>query len=214
MHYRTETFALYDVLFTEAYQTLVKEAQGGVARKMPGFFRRLWRGARGTAEKELGAAQHQTGQVSEALLAQQAELEAAQVAQRQAQRVATEAAAKQQAAEQGAKQLHETATREMSQYGANPGALTSAQRMRNLGLAGTAVGAAGIPAAYYAGQSGAEQKGRTSRNLAFGAGAAAGLAAPQLVTGLGAIANSAGQTGLFPELQGAGFDPNAPQGNY
>ena len=60
--------------------------------------------------------------------------------------------------------------------------------------------AAGIPLAHSAG----EGDKKLTRNLAFGAGAAAGLAAPKLVRGLGHIARGTGQTGAFPELQGYG----------
>ena len=197
MRYRAETFALYDALFTEAHQTLVKDGtikEAGLFSRMGSGLKAMGEAWKSTSPKALHAAEratlnNQVGSLSQALTKQEAEHLAL-------------------------KATHDTAKKELQQFGADPGALTSAQRWKNLGLTGTVAGAAGIPAAYYAGQSGAEQKGRTSRNLAFGAGAAAGLAAPQLVTGLGAIANSAGQTGLFPELQGAGFGPNAPQGNY
>jgi len=205
MRYRTETFALYNALFAEAHQTLAKEAMTKEGR---GMFSRL-----GSGLKAMGEAWRATSPAAQ---------RAAELAARDAKMTemagalsgADKAKALAESKLQGLHQTHETARKELEQFHAKPGALTSAQRWRNIGLAGTGVGAAAVPAAYYAGQSGAEQKGRTSRNLAFGAGAAAGLAAPQLVTGLGAIANSAGQTGLFPEMQGMGFDPNNPQGSY
>ena len=93
-----------------------------------------------------------------------------------------------------------SATEELKQFGAKPGALTSANRGRNLALLGMGGAAAGIPLAHAAGEG---DKKRT-RNLSFGAGAAAGLAAPQLVRGLSHIARGAGQSGAFPELQGYG----------
>lgn len=228
MRYRPETFALYTALFTEAHQTLVKESAFKEARIFRSMGRRLqqgWRGLTGAAEKE-------TAQLSDAVINQEAAMkelqreQAAAVANSAKQTTARGAAedavraAKEQAAAQQAQMeaahgaYRQQAEQEMAQYGAKPGALTSAQRMRNVGLAGAGLGLAGVPAAYYAGQHGAEQQGRTSRNLAFGAGAAAGLAAPQLVSGLGAIANTAGQTGLFPELQGMGFPGQNPQGTY
>lgn len=191
MRYRAETFALYNALFTEAHQTLVKEA---------GIFNRIGRGV-----KAMGQAWRATSPAAQ---------RAAELAAREAKMTEMGASLHKLHGEHEAlKGLHSTAQKELEQFGADPGALTRAQRLRRLGLAGTAIGAAGIPAAYYAGQSGAEQKARSTRNLAFGAGAAAGLAAPQLVTGLGAIANAAGQTGLFPDLQGVSF-PGNPQGSY
>lgn len=200
MRYRAETFALYDTLFTEAHQALMKEAmikEARIFQRMGTALQRGWQGLTGRTAREMAAREAKMTEMAGAL--------------GEADRAAALAEAKRKALEA----THARARRELKQFGADPGALTSAQRWRNIGLAGTGLGAAAVPAAYYAGQSGAEQKGRTARNLAFGAGAAAGLAAPQLVTGLGAIANAAGQTGLFPDLQGVSMpDPNNPQGSY
>jgi hypothetical protein len=62
-----------------------------------------------------------------------------------------------------------------------------------------------VPAAYMAGHGRGEEGKTRMRNLAFGAGAATGLAAPTLIRGLGHIARGAGQSGAFPELSGAGY---------
>jgi hypothetical protein len=93
-------------------------------------------------------------------------------------------------------------------------AAPTATKGRNAALGALGVtGAVGIPGAYLMGkEKGQENKTRT-RNLAFGAGAASGLAAPHLIRGLSNIAQSAGNTGLFPELQeysGMGY----PQGGF
>jgi hypothetical protein len=220
MRYRAETFALYDVLFTEAHQALVKE---GTIKEARGMFARLGGrlSAMGEAWRASSPATIAARRQAEELAAHQAKMTEMAQALGAADKSVAETAAKHKAlqqnltAEQAARKTEQDqVTHEMKQYKATPGALTRAQRLRNVGLVGTGLGVAGVPAAYYAGRSGAEEKGRTTRNLAFGAGAAAGLAAPQLVSGLGAIANSAGQTGLFPDLQSTGFDPNNPQGNY
>lgn len=85
----------------------------------------------------------------------------------------------------------------------NVAAPQKAVQGRNLALGALGVtGVAGIPGAYYAGQEAGEKNKIRTRNLAFGAGAASGLAAPHLIHGLSNIAQSAGNTGLFPELQG------------
>lgn len=70
---------------------------------------------------------------------------------------------------------------------------------RNLAIGGATAGAAGL-GGYLAGE---KDKKRT-RNLAFGAGAATGLAMPGVVRGLGNIARGASATGAFPELEGMG----------
>jgi hypothetical protein len=89
--------------------------------------------------------------------------------------------------------------------GASANEVASANKWRNRALVGGGLGlGVGLPAAYYAGHGqGTADKNRT-RNLAFGAGAAAGITAPHLIRGLGQIARGAGQTGLFPDLQGYG----------
>jgi len=70
-----------------------------------------------------------------------------------------------------------------------------------------AVAALGIPAAglggYMLGRPNTdeiEQQRVRSRNIAFGAGAATGLAAPHIIRGLGSLANSVGGQGLYPDM--------------
>ena len=69
------------------------------------------------------------------------------------------------------------------------------------------VAALGIPAAglggYMLGRPNTdeiEQQRVRSRNIAFGAGAATGLAAPHIIRGLGSLANSVGGQGLYPDM--------------
>ena len=197
MQYDANTYRLYNDLFQEAHVSLcVKEAQ-----KSPGMLRRglsalFGSGEKATAEElkflreqaarqesAIGDAAHRMGQVEADVAAQ------------------TSRATK---AEELAAQRGES----LGQYAKDPEALAKAERSgklwKGLGMGAAGAGAVGIPTAAYLGhQSGEEGKKRT-RNLAFGAGAATGLAAPQIVRGLGHIARGAGQTGLFPELQGYG----------
>lgn len=64
------------------------------------------------------------------------------------------------------------------------------------GLAGTGLGAAGlgIPLAYSAGESAAEDEATTTRNLAFGAGLLSGLVGPSLLKGVGGMLGNLGLT--------------------
>ena len=98
---------------------------------------------------------------------------------------------------------------ELGQYQANPGALAQAQNSgrwaKRIGVGAGVAGLAAAPAAYYYGnQSGAADKTRT-RNIAFGAGAAAGLALPSVTRGLMSVAGRASQSGLLPEAAGLNF---------
>jgi hypothetical protein len=73
------------------------------------------------------------------------------------------------------------------------------------GGAGLGLGAGG---GYLAGKSQgdeeAEKERLRTRNISFGTGLAAGVAAPHLIRGLGQIARGASGTGLFPEFQTIG----------
>lgn len=82
-----------------------------------------------------------------------------------------------------------------------------AQSARRLAWGAGALGAGGLaaaPLAYGAGKGQGEANKARTRNIAFGAGAAAGLAAPQVVRGLGHVARGVSRTGLYPELEGLG----------
>jgi hypothetical protein len=107
-------------------------------------------------------------------------------------------------AEQQAAQRAES----LKRFAEDPDALAKAQQSgklwKGVGMGAAGLGAVGIPTAAYLGHQKGEAGKKRTRNIAFGAGAAAGLAAPQIVRGLGQIARGAGQTGLFPELQGYG----------
>lgn len=186
MHYSADTFALYEGLFKEAHDALIKEGRVGRIRQ---FLGRLL---------DPSAARHAEG------LAERLE---------QAESV-LDPVAKQLAGANFDNALNlrriENLAKEVKTLGVNPGALTEAEqaatnakRGRNiaLGVGGVGLGV-GVPAAYMAGHGqGSADKTRT-RNIAFGAGTAAGLAAPHLIRGLGSIARGAGQTGVFPELEG------------
>lgn len=195
MHYADDTFALYESLFKEANAALTKEGRVGAVRRW------LGRLVNPEAEKTI---------------------------QQLGERVGQQDIAVDEIAEQLAKARFDEATRlrdierlskEVKTLGAEPGALSEAQqaasqaqqaaagarRGRNMALGGGALAlGAGLPAAYMVGQGQGEANKRRTRNIAFGAGAAAGLAAPTMIRGLGRIARGAGQTGIFPELEGAG----------
>jgi hypothetical protein len=193
VQYAPDTFALYEGLFKEAHDALIKEAKG------EGMFRRFVNLFRSPADEKL-------------------------MQQLAHQEAATKGLTEELASKSYDEALHlgniDRLTKEVEQLGARPGALTEAQqaatqagqtaeqarRGRNiaLGVGGAGLGV-GLPAAYYMGQQRGEKGKTRTRNLAFGAGAAAGIAAPQLIRGLGHIARGAGSSGAFPELEGAGY---------
>jgi hypothetical protein len=196
MRYADDTFALYEDLFKEAHDALVKEGRiGGVRRA-------LSRWLNPETERALAQASEQATR-SEAALGHAA---------RKAEDAAFERAMHLRKQEQLA--------REVEALGHSPGAYSealagrqaaeqAAQRARSgrnlaLGLGATGAGV-GLPVAYMAGQQRGEADKTRLRNVAFGAGAAAGIAAPTLIQGLGRIARGASQTGAFPELSGAGY---------
>lgn len=188
MHYSADTFALYEGLFKEAHDALIKEGRVGRIRRFLGrlFDPSAARRAEGLAER--------VGQ----------------------QDIAVEELAEQLAKERVDKAIRlremEGLAKEVETLGAQPGALTAAEQAadkarlgRNLALGAGGLGVGvGIPAAYTLGHGRGEAGKTRTRNIAFGAGAATGLAAPTLIRGLGRIARGASQTGVFPELEGAG----------
>ena len=70
-----------------------------------------------------------------------------------------------------------------------------------LGAGALGLGAIGVPAAYYGGKAQGEADKTQTRNLAFDTGAAAGLAAPYVIKGLGRIAQGLDTQGLLPSYQ-------------
>lgn len=196
MHYADDTFALYDGLFKEAHEALIKEGRiGAVRRALSRWLNPETERAAATAAEQamrsdaaLGRAAHEAEQAAfdRAMLLQKQEQLAKEVeALGQSPGAYSEALAGRQAAEQAAQR---------------------ARGGRNLALGGGAVAlGAGLPAAYTAGRGQGEADKTRTRNVAFGAGAAAGLAAPTLIRGLGHIARGAAQSGAFPELAGAGY---------
>ncbi len=125
-----------------------------------------------------------------------------------------------QAAERAAK---EEAAQVYQQYGGPEKfkELIDSHRRRGLYATGGTIlglgGLAGVPIAHYAGQRAGEADKTRTRNIAFGVGTAAGLAAPQVIQGLGNVARGVSSTGLYPELEGFGGPammgaPGIPQG--
>jgi hypothetical protein len=201
VRYDAETYRLYGDLFQEAHIALhVKEASVGraAAKEAPGFFRSLFGGGERASQKAYIKGLEEQGVRGEQALDDAAHrmglIEADVAAQ-------TSRATK---AEELAAQRGES----LGQFAKDPEALSKAQQSgkiwKGVGMGAAGLGAAGIPTAAYLGHQKGEEGKKRTRNLAFGAGAAAGLAAPQVIRGLGSIARGAGSTGLFPELQGYG----------
>ena len=188
MRYSANTFTLYADLFKEAHDALVKEGRVGRVRQF-------------------------LGRIFDPSAARRTEGLAAQVAEHEPIINSFREKALKDRYDQA---VHlgqiENLTKEVKTLGARPGALTEAEQAaakaksgRNLALGVGAAGlGVGVPAAYAVGHGqGTADKTRT-RNIAFGTGAAAGLAAPHLIRGLGSIARGAGQSGVFPEFEGMG----------
>jgi hypothetical protein len=197
VQYDANTYRLYDDLFQEAHTALcVKEAQ-----KQPGMIRRGLSALFGSGEK---ATAEELKMLREQAVRQEQAI--ADAAHRMGKTEADVAAQMSRAAK--AEELAAQRAESLKQFGKDPEALAKAQQSgrlwKGVGLGAAGLGAAGIPIAAHLGHEKGEAGKKRTRNIAFGAGAAAGLAAPQIVRGLGSIARGAGQTGLFPELQGYG----------
>jgi hypothetical protein len=189
MRYRPDILGLYGQLFQDAHGTLTKEA---------GFFD--WLGRVVAKPGRIQRAERGFAQASEQLAAKEKAIQDA--AHRMGQMEFDVAAA--QAAKQKAEQQAAQYAKEMGELGAKPGQLGRYKALAVGGLGLGALGAGGGALAYGAGKERGEADKRRTRNIAFGAGAAAGLAAPQLVRGLGQVARGVGRTGLYPELEGVG----------
>ena len=195
MRYTDETYALYSELFNDAHTALTKEAvfktMGKAWQRGKDFLHRgkTLREAQGAATRaEKGMADAATMNEE---LAFKNKLLQSQGKQHE-----------KQIASGGARE--EALQREIQQLGSQPGELGRLRNWRTAGIGAMGVGAVGLPTAYMLGHgSGTEDKTRT-RNLAFGAGAAAGLAAPNIVKGVGNVAQGLWRTGLMPEGYGGG----------
>lgn len=202
MTYSNDVLNGYNDLFMSAHRAMEKNAgllnRIGKAIKAPGRVEAL---ERRFANMSGEAVEYRKRlQESGKLTAQQGE----QIAQQGEQIAGADATyANRMAKEREA--LNARHTNEMNQYNAKPGALSRAQWGKRVGLGVGAAGLAAAPAAYYYGnQSGAADKTRT-RNIAFGAGAAAGLALPSVTRGLMSVAGRASRSGLLPEAAGLNF---------
>ena len=195
MRYRPDTLSSYEDLFERAH-ALTKEARFERIRGMGRWIqRRLGGKTLRDAETKARAATEQAARSDE-------------IAQ-----TLRDKAIKQDLDAAVLKEKLETAQRDFAaQYGAqaSPEAFENALKQKRLykglGLAGLGAGAAtvglGIPIALAAGRRQGEGDRKRTRNLAFGVGAASGLAAPHVIQGLGQIARGmGGSTGLFPGLQ-------------
>jgi hypothetical protein len=189
MQYQPHILTLYNQLFSDAHNALTKEA--GVFSRIGRFFAAPRRAR--MAERALGQAESQAGRYEQAI---------EDAAHRMAQQDFDIAAAR--AAQQKAEQQAARYSKEIQQLGSKPGRLGLYKALGAGGLGLGVLGAASAPFAYGAGREQGEAEKRRIRNIAFGAGTAAGLAAPKLIQGLGQIARGVNYTGIYPELEGIG----------
>jgi hypothetical protein len=189
MQYRPDILTLYGQLFKDAHEEMSKEA--GIFSRIGRFFTAPRRAR--MAEEALAKAEGQAARHEQAI---------SDAAHRMGQMEFDVAASR--AAQQKAEQQAAQYAKEMGELGAKPGQLGRYKALAAGGLGLGALGAVGAPLAYGAGKSQGEADKKRTRNIAFGAGAAAGLAAPQLVRGLGQVARGVSRTGLYPELEGVG----------
>lgn len=205
MRYRPNILALYDQLFDETHVGLLKEAgrEGIVARLSRRFLSNPRRVA--AAEQAAEQAMGQSGRMEQAVSdashrmgLMEADLSTSRSAQEQLKQ--------QLAAREG----------EIRRLGTEPGEVTRLHRNAMIGGGLGLAGLAAAPIAYGAGHRQGEGDMKRTRNVAFGAGAATGLAAPHLIRGLGQIARGVGQTGLYPEAGelGMAMDPTSSYGGY
>lgn len=203
MRYDAATFALYDEVFAESHD-FVKRA--GMAERLGRFFTR-----RVSAAEELAAAQ--AAARNRARDAAHLGKEVGDLRSRMPSgnfSTFEEAAEKAEAARKAARKAQEAAVaRESAATTSVNEAQQAARRNKRLALGGAGVGVTGltaagvgVPMAYDKGVEQGQANQKRTRNLAFGTGVVAGTAAPDIIRGLGGIARSAGQTGLFPEFQG------------
>lgn len=183
MRYRSDILALYGQLFADAHTALTKEAAGETFLGRLG--RRFFSNPRRVQQAEQTAARalEQAGLQEQAVqdAAHRMSLLESDVARYQGQATRAE--------------------KELAALGTKPGEVSRLRRNAMIGGGIGLAGLAGAPLAYGAGRQQGEANKNRTRNIAFGAGAAAGLAAPQVIRGLGNIARGVGQTGLYPELQ-------------
>ena len=150
------------------------------------------------ARNAAGAADEAAGAAGAAAQGGQAAAPAAQAAGQAAARGGQAAAPAAQAAGQAAAQ------------GGQAAAKGGGNALRNTLLAGGGIGAAGLAGhAYGAGQE--RKKGIRNRNLAFGAGAAAGIAAPGVMKNIGSTLQGVGNLSGGGQSPGAGRPPSAPR---
>lgn len=198
MRYRSDILALYGQLFDDAHTALTKEAAGeGLGAR---FMRRFFSNPRRMAQMEgaLGRTQEELAQLSG-----------------RHEQVVSDTAHRLQQADFDRRLYQgqaERANKELAALGTKPGEVSRLRRNAMIGGGIGLAGLAGAPLAYGVGQQQGEANKKRTRNIAFGAGAAAGLAAPQVIRGLGNIARGVGQTGLYPELQNVPDFSGIPEG--
>jgi len=168
------------------------------------------------ARNAAGAADEAAGAAGAAAQGGQAAAPAAQAAGQAAARGGQAAAPAAQAAGQAAAQGGQAAAPaaqaagQAAAQGGQAAAKGGGNALRNTLLAGGGIGAAGLAGhAYGAGQE--RRKGIRNRNLAFGAGAAAGIAAPGVMKNIGSTLQGVGNLSGGGQSPGAGRPPSAPR---
>jgi len=198
--YRADILALYGDLFDETYGTLEKQAT-----LMDRLMRLVRSGA--TQEEALAAATQAFGPRG---VAKKIEEEAVARGVAGAQPLVEQQLAQNAARNAAAEAVHVPAAGGAGVAGGEAAAKATEEAAKVPSKwTGAGVAAVGIPAAgiggYLLGQPNQEQidaERRRTRNIAFGAGLASGVAAPHIIRGLGSIANSIGGSGsgLYPSL--------------
>ena len=215
MHYRTDIFALYGDLFEETHAELVKQA--GLFARMGGAIKNRLASrafAPKIVEKALDTTARQSAE-SQLLQRLQAQYPAQfanatpeMIGQQYSHLIKPEVAAARKS------RLPLGATPPPSALPAPEATRTNVGETATAGKKGMGLGtlaAVGIPAAGLGGymlgrpdEAAQEQQRTRTRNIAFGAGAATGLAAPYVIRGLGSLANSIGGQGLYPGMMPGG----------
>ena len=215
MKYRADILALYGDLFEEAYASIEKQAgifgRAGDAIKSRLAARAVAPGAVGKA-LDRGAQTEASTKVLEALRAHPqaghlfANATPEMIARQYPHLVNPQVAAMRQA------RLPLGATPPPPSPPVPTGAAATevageAATQGGKGMGAGTLAAIGIPAAGLGGymlgrpnEAAQEQQRQRTRNIAFGAGTATGLAAPYVIRGIGSLANSIGGQGLYPGM--------------
>lgn len=183
MRYREDILQTYGQLFDDAHAQFIKEAANPAEEY--GIISELLAKLKGVRRASVA---REMPEMLEAARLREADLA-------DLQRLNADATAKWESEYDKLRSAHKSTAEQLAAYQKDPNALAKAQQAAAeaegsaanakkwmLPIAGA--GAVGIPTAYFIGKSKGEEGKTTTRNLAFGAGAAAGLAAPHVYRGV------------------------------